>query len=89
MGPALLDSLANGSPSHAARLTDELMYALKQVSASIETIPVNIVKASAEYATLADAAREGGVRRAPAGTVVILADDAREFARVGFRGCVV
>lgn len=88
-GHTLLDTLANGSSTHAARLADELTYALKQVSAVIETIPVNIIKASAEYATLADAAREGGVRRAPAGTVVILADEAREFAQVGFQSCVV
>ena len=56
------------------------MYALKQVSAVIEKIPVNMIKASAEYATLSDAAREGGVRRSAVGTTVILADEARECA---------
>jgi hypothetical protein len=61
-----------------------LTTALKQVSAVIERIPVNIVKASAEYALLTDAAREGGARRAAVGTMVILADEARECDIQGY-----
>lgn len=79
---ALLESLGNESPTTTARHAEELAHALKQVSALIERIPANIIKASAEYATLGDAAREGGVRRTSAGTVVILGTEAREYESV-------
>lgn len=75
---ASLESLGNASPSTTARFAEELAHALKQVSALIERIPANIVKASAEYALLTDATRQGGVRRASAGTVVILGNETRE-----------
>ncbi|KAJ9094984.1 hypothetical protein QFC21_005777 [Naganishia friedmannii] len=75
---ALLESLSieKSSSLVAIRLADELKYALKQVSALIERIPANIIKASAEYAALSDAMREGGVRRVSAGTVIILGHEA-------------
>ncbi|KAI5450881.1 hypothetical protein NCC49_002622 [Naganishia albida] len=77
---ALLESLAEGCPATTARFAAELAHALKQISAVIERIPANIVKASAEYALLTDATRQGGVRRASAGTVVILGAEAHPFA---------
>ncbi|KAJ9115425.1 hypothetical protein QFC22_005182 [Naganishia vaughanmartiniae] len=81
-GAALLESLSDEKSSSlvTVRLANELTHALKQISILIERIPANIVKASAEYATLSDAMREGGVRRASAGTVVILGHEAHPFA---------
>ena len=75
---ALLESLGSKSPAATARHAEEIAHSLKQVSALIERIPANIIKASAEYATLSDAARQGGVRKASAGTVVIIGNEARE-----------
>jgi hypothetical protein len=85
-GDTLLTSVSR--PSSIA-YAYEIQHVLAIISESVSELPSDLVKAAKQLRALVDTKAKQGRRQVGAGTVVIVADEARESVKVYQRSVVV